>query len=128
MNPQAIALYRSHGIDLARDRLEIAVCAQHHNGGLAVDAHWQTSVEGLYAAGESAGTFGAARPGGSALNSGQVGSQRAAEHIAFLAARREPGRGPGPGGGAALLRGDGRAHRPERAAARADPRLDAAGR
>ena len=90
MNPQAIALYRSHGIDLARDRLEIAVCAQHHNGGLAVDAHWQTSVEGLYAAGESAGTFGAARPGGSALNSGQVGSQRAAEHIAFLAARREP--------------------------------------
>lgn len=68
MNPQAIALYRSHGIDLARDRLEIAVCAQHHNGGLAVDAHWQTSVEGLYAAGESAGTFGAARPAGSAAH------------------------------------------------------------
>ena len=51
MNPQAIALYRSHGIDLARDRLEIAVCAQHHNGGLAVDAHWQTSVEARVCAG-----------------------------------------------------------------------------
>lgn len=88
LNPQAIALYRRHGIDLAREKLEIAVCAQHHNGGLAVDADWQTTIDGLYAAGEAAGTFGASRPGGSALNSGQVGSQRAAEHIAFFAPRR----------------------------------------
>jgi len=33
MNPPAVALYRSHGIDLAREPLEIAVCAQHNNGG-----------------------------------------------------------------------------------------------
>lgn len=83
MNPQAIALYASHGIDLARDPLEIDVCAQHHNGGLAVDAHWRTNVPGLYAVGEAAGTFGAYRPGGSALNSTQVGSLRAAQHIAY---------------------------------------------
>jgi succinate dehydrogenase/fumarate reductase flavoprotein subunit len=83
INAPAIALYQSHGIDLARDPLEIAVCAQHHNGGIAVDADWQSIVPGLYAAGEAAGTFGAYRPGGSALNAGQVGSMRAAEHIAW---------------------------------------------
>lgn len=88
MNPQAVELYRAHGTDLARDWLEIAVCAQHHNGGLAVDENWQTNLQGLYAAGEVAGTFGTARPGGSALNSTQVGAQRAAEHIAYLAPQR----------------------------------------
>ena len=87
MNPQAIKLYQSHGIDLRTDRLEVRVCAQHHNGGIAVDADWQTCVPGLYACGEVAGTFGKARPGGSALNSTQVGSMRAAEHIAHRSSR-----------------------------------------
>lgn len=82
MNPPAIALYVAHGIDLYNDPLEVAVCAQHHNGGIAVDGDWQTGIRGLYAAGEVAGTFGVCRPGGSALNSTQVGSMRAAEHIA----------------------------------------------
>ena len=81
MNERAIALYADHGIDLSRDLLESAVCAQHCNGGVAVDAHWQSTVGGLYAVGEAAGTFGVYRPGGSALNSTQVGSLRAAEHI-----------------------------------------------
>ena len=81
MNPGAIELYASHGIDLYNEYLEIAVCAQHCNGGVAVDEHWQSEVKGLYAAGEAAGTFGVYRPGGSALNSTQVGSLRAAEHI-----------------------------------------------
>ena len=82
MNPKAIQLYLEHGIDLRRDMLEIDVCAQHCNGGIAVDGHWQSTVRGLYAAGEAAGTFGQRRPGGSALNAAQVGSMRAAEHIA----------------------------------------------
>ena len=81
MNPQAVRLYLDNGIDLSRELLEIDVCAQHCNGGIAVDEHWQSSVRGLYAAGEAAGTFGACRPGGSALNAAQVGSMRAAEHI-----------------------------------------------
>lgn len=83
MNPDAIDLYRAHGIDLKREPLRIAVCAQHNNGGIAVDVNWQTNIEGLYAAGECAGTFGVYRPGGSALNACQVGSMRAAEHIAY---------------------------------------------
>lgn len=82
MNPKAIELYASHDIDLYREPLEIAVCAQHNNGGIAVDLNWESTVKGLYVAGEAAGTFGITRPGGSALNSTQVGSQRAAEHIA----------------------------------------------
>lgn len=82
MNAPAVDFYREHGIDLSRERLEIALCAQHNNGGLAVDCWWQTNIRGLYAAGEAAGTHGVYRPGGSALNAGQVGSTRAARHIA----------------------------------------------
>jgi len=82
MNPKAVQLYLDHGIDLRREMLEIDVCAQHCNGGIAVDGHWQSTLRGLYAAGEAAGTFGQRRPGGSALNAAQVGSMRAAEHIA----------------------------------------------
>lgn len=81
MNPPAIQLYRSHHIDIETEMLEISVCAQHHNGGIEVDANWETSVKGLFAAGEAAGTFGVHRPGGSALNSTQVGSMRAAQYI-----------------------------------------------
>lgn len=81
LNPQAIAFYKGKGIDLSEQPLEIAVCAQHINGGADVDLNWQTSVENLFAVGEIAGTFGIYRPGGSALNSTQVGALRAAEYI-----------------------------------------------
>ncbi len=83
MNQPAIDLYKNHDIDITVEPLEVSVCAQHCNGGIAVDADWQTCVRGLYVAGEAAGTFGTYRPGGSALNSTQVGSMRAAEHIAY---------------------------------------------
>ena len=83
MNPLAIELYKNHHIDIEKEMLEISVCAQHHNGGIQVDANWETSIKGLFAAGEAAGTFGVHRPGGSALNSTQVGSMRAAQHIAY---------------------------------------------
>ena len=83
MNPGAIELYRSNGIDITKEPLRIAVCAQHNNGGIRIDANWQTSIKGLYAAGEAAGSLGVFRPGGSALNSCQVGSLRAAQHIAY---------------------------------------------
>jgi succinate dehydrogenase/fumarate reductase flavoprotein subunit len=82
MNAGAIKLYLDHNIDLYSEYLEIAVCAQHCNGGVDVDKNWQSNVNGLYATGEVAGTFGVYRPGGSALNSTQVGSLRVAEHIA----------------------------------------------
>ena len=86
----AVQLYRDHGIDLETELLEVRVCAQHHNGGAAVDSHWQTTLPGLYCAGEAAGSFGAYRPGGSALNATQVGSMRAAQHIVFETQRSIP--------------------------------------
>jgi succinate dehydrogenase/fumarate reductase flavoprotein subunit len=69
LNPESIAIFAGRGIDLARP-LEAAV-----------DGSWETGVPGLFAVGEAAGTHGV-RPGGSALNSGQVGAIRAAERIA----------------------------------------------
>lgn len=81
MNMPAIELYLGKGVDLRKEMLEISLCAQHNNGGIAVDMWWQTNVSGLFAAGECAGTHGVTRPGGSALNSGQVGSLRAAQFI-----------------------------------------------
>ena len=80
MNQQSIELYAEHGIDL-RDPLEVAVCAQHCNGGIRGNIWWETSVKHLFAVGELNGSHGV-RPGGSALNSGQVGAVRAAHYIA----------------------------------------------
>ncbi len=82
MNQPAIDLYKDHGIDIAREPLEIAVCAQHNNGGLKGSIWWESNIEHLFPVGEVSGTHGVYRPGGSALNSGQVGSLRAALYIA----------------------------------------------
>ena len=81
MNPLAIDIYKENGIDLYSEPLEIAVCAQHNNGGFAVDRWWQSNVEGTFVIGEMAGSHGVKRPGGSALNAGQTGGLRAAEYI-----------------------------------------------
>lgn len=82
MNPLAIELYRRYKVDIAAGPLEFAVNHQHMNGGIAVDVWGRSSLSGLYAVGEAAGTHGATRPGGAALNAGQVFGTRAAEHIA----------------------------------------------
>ncbi len=82
MNAPAVEFYREKGVDLASEPLEIALCAQHNNGGLAVDAWWRTNLQGFFAIGEAAATHGVYRPGGTALNSGQVGAVRASEYIA----------------------------------------------
>ena len=91
MNPPAIDLFRSHGIDLEREPLEIEVCAQHNNGGLAGNIWWESGIAHLFPVGEVNGTHGVYRPGGSALNSGQVGSARAARFIARNYAEAPPG-------------------------------------
>ncbi len=83
MNPGAIELYADHGININTEPLEIAVCAQHNNGGLAGNHWWESlNIKHLFPVGEVNGSHGVYRPGGSALNSGQVGSMRAAEYIA----------------------------------------------
>jgi hypothetical protein len=87
LNPRSIDLYRDHGIDLAHERLEIAVCAQHNNGGLRANHWWESNIRHLFPVGEVNGTHGVYRPGGAALNAGQVGGLRAAM---FIAAQYQP--------------------------------------
>lgn len=88
MNRPAYDFYldRNPGVDLETDMLEVAVCAQHNNGGIMVDHWWHASLSGLFPVGEAAGAHGIYRPGGAALNSGQVGATRAAQ---FIAATRD---------------------------------------
>ena len=86
INEKAYRLMLDNGIDLCTAPLPIHVAAQHQSGGAAVDEYYETSVHGLFAIGEAAGCFGAYRPGGSALNSGQVGALRAAVRIRQRAA------------------------------------------
>jgi succinate dehydrogenase/fumarate reductase flavoprotein subunit len=81
MNPLAIEIYKENGIDLYSEPLEIALCAQHNNGGFAVDKWWQSNIPHTFIIGEMAATHGVKRPGGAALNAGQVGGLRAAEYI-----------------------------------------------
>lgn len=82
MNAPAVSFYLDKGVDIRTEPLEIALCAQHNNGGVAIDCWWQTNIEGLFAVGEVSASHGVYRPGGSALNAGQVGSTRAAQYIA----------------------------------------------
>jgi succinate dehydrogenase/fumarate reductase flavoprotein subunit len=83
LNQPAIDLYLSNGIDLQKEPLEIAVCAQHNNGGLKADIWWESNIRHLFPVGEINGTHGIYRPGGSALNAGQVGGIRAAMKISM---------------------------------------------
>ncbi len=82
LNRPAYDVFSDNGIELNRDRVPIAVCHQHVNGGLAGSTWWETTIRNLFAVGECNGSHGIYRPGGAALNAGQVGSLRAAQMIA----------------------------------------------
>jgi succinate dehydrogenase/fumarate reductase flavoprotein subunit len=87
INPDVIDWLKVHGIDLGRgEPMEIAPCIQHFQGGVKIRKKGDTSLGGLFAAGECAGgQHGANRPGGNALLDGQVFgriSGRAAAEVA----------------------------------------------
>lgn len=77
INPASVEWLKKHGIDLTKGELvEVAVCGQHFQGGVKIRTHGETTVTGLYAAGEVAGgQHGANRPGGNALLDCQVFGQ-----------------------------------------------------
>ena len=83
MNRPAYEFYLNKNpyVDLETEMLEVDVCAQHNNGGLLVDTWWQSNLTGFFPVGEAGGAHGVYRPGGAALNSGQVGATRAARFI-----------------------------------------------
>ena len=69
---------KSVGIDLTTDKLELGLAVQNFNGGILIDEHGFTGVQGLFAAGEvSGGVHGSDRPGGNNLTDTQVFGYRA---------------------------------------------------
>jgi fumarate reductase (CoM/CoB) subunit A len=74
-----------HGIDITKVPLEVAPGSHTWLGGLQVDVDGKTPVEGLFAAGETAGGIhGGNRIGGSALSSSLVFGRRAGRRAAAL--------------------------------------------
>lgn len=88
INLESIDWLKEHGIDLrSGEPVEIAPCIQHFQGGVKIRQRGNTSLKGLYAAGECAGgQHGANRPGGNALLDTQVFG-KIAGHQAALEAR-----------------------------------------
>jgi succinate dehydrogenase/fumarate reductase flavoprotein subunit len=87
INPDSIQWLKEYGIDLhAGDRIEIAPSVQHFQGGVKIGEKANSSLKGLYAAGECAGgQHGANRPGGNALLDGQVFGRIAGREAALEA-------------------------------------------
>jgi succinate dehydrogenase/fumarate reductase flavoprotein subunit len=73
------------GIDISKTPLEVAPGSHTWLGGLKVDINGQTPVNGLFAAGETAGGIhGGNRIGGSALSASLVYGRRAGRRAAAL--------------------------------------------
>ena len=89
INPEVIRWLADHGIHLpASEPIEIESAIQHFQGGVRIRAHAETSIPGLFAAGECAGgQHGANRPGGSALLDAQVFGKIAGVSAAEYSAR-----------------------------------------
>jgi len=72
-----------NGIDLTQQAIEVAPIAHYHMGGVQVDAHMETNIPGLYAAGEAVGgANGANRLSGNALPEAFVFGERAGRFAA----------------------------------------------
>lgn len=98
INAPAVQWLAERGVDLvAGDLLELAPAIQHFQGGVKIRTRGETTVPGLYAAGETAGgQHGANRPGGNALMDsqvfGKISGQSAAAEAQGLGAWPEPDR------------------------------------
>jgi L-aspartate oxidase len=81
--PTVYASCIAAGIDPARQPIPVAPAAHYHMGGIAVDAHGRTSLNGLWAGGEvsSTGAHGANRLASNSLLEAVVYAARIAEDI-----------------------------------------------
>jgi fumarate reductase (CoM/CoB) subunit A len=78
-----------YGIDLRKDKVEFAPAIQHFNGGVHINVKAESTIPGLYAAGENAGgQHGADRPGGNALADCQAHGKIAGENAARFSRSR----------------------------------------
>jgi succinate dehydrogenase / fumarate reductase flavoprotein subunit len=84
--PRMYERFESLGVDMAEEPVEVAPTAHYGMGGVAVDDHGETDVDGLFAIGETmAGVHGANRLGGNSLAEtvafGTVAGQRIADRV-----------------------------------------------
>jgi fumarate reductase (CoM/CoB) subunit A len=71
------------GIDIRKDRIEVCPAVHHTLGGIHINEKTETSVQGLFAAGENGGNVhGADRISGNALSETQVFGARAGKYAA----------------------------------------------
>lgn len=81
--PMIYARCLEEGVDITKDRIPVFPCQHYLMGGIDVDLNSQTSIEGLYAAGECAhtGVHGANRLASNSLLEALVYSRTAAEDV-----------------------------------------------
>jgi succinate dehydrogenase / fumarate reductase flavoprotein subunit len=81
--PRMYERFQSLSVDMASEPVEVAPTAHYGMGGVAVDDHGETSVDGLFAIGETmAGVHGANRLGGNSLAETVAFGTVAGKHIA----------------------------------------------
>jgi fumarate reductase (CoM/CoB) subunit A len=74
---------QERGVDFQKDKIEVSTFGHAINGGIYIDENGQSSIKGLYSAGETAGgAHGADRLGGNMLLNSQVFGARAGRHAA----------------------------------------------
>jgi len=88
-SPLTFQTFLKHGVNIAKDPIEIIPVVQSFNGGIKIDKDGATNVPGLFAVGEaSGGVHGADRPGGNNLADSQVFGYRGGKAAARFAAQR----------------------------------------
>lgn len=86
MWPIAYEYMKSKGVDLLNDKIEVSCFAHAINGGISIDESAQSTIPGLFAAGECAGgPHGADRLGGNMMVTCQVFGKIAGESAAARA-------------------------------------------
>lgn len=94
--PNIYETCKIHGIDITQQPIPVVPAAHYTCGGVLVDEHAQTNIEGLYAVGEVActGLHGANRLASNSLLEAVVFAHRAAEHALQELPKKLPEKSP----------------------------------
>jgi len=84
--PGKFILFKRHGIDISKEPMLVYPTLHYQNGGLKIDSHCETSIPGLYAAGEvTGGIHGENRLMGNSLLDVMVFGRIAGQNAAIYA-------------------------------------------